>query len=293
MTGMLTGPLSRREFVAAAASLAVARPGAAQTVTAGTLIERIRANIGAPWNDKSVDGLKAGDPTTVVTGVAVTVMATLDVLRRAAAAKQNFVVTQEPTYYAPNDNPGARATDPVYLEKKAFIEQERLVVYRLSDHWHQSRAHSAPRALANALGLGQERWTDDEELYGVPATTLSVLAADVRKRLNTRGGVRVVGRSDLPVRTVYLAPGTTTVPGLLEHIARADVVIAGEPREWEVVPYIADSMSAGRAKGMIALGRLVSEAPCVSAQSAWIKSLVGALPVESIRLADPYWSPSV
>jgi putative NIF3 family GTP cyclohydrolase 1 type 2 len=293
MTGMLTGPLSRREFVAAAAaSLTAARPGAAQTLTAGALIERIRANIGAPWNDKSADGLKAGDPTTLVTGVAVTVMATLDVLRRASAAKQNFVVTQEPTYYAANDNPGTREIDPVYLAKRAFIEKERLVICRLVDHWHQTHPQSAPRALANALGWGQERWTADEDIYSVPATTLSTLAAEVRKRLNTRGGVRIVGRPDLPIRTVYVAPGTTSMPGVLEHIARADVVIAGEPREWEAVPYIADAVTAGQAKGMISLGRLVSEEPCAVAQSVWIKSLVGALPVDSIRLSDPYWSAS-
>jgi putative NIF3 family GTP cyclohydrolase 1 type 2 len=283
--------LSRREFVAAAAGgLTIVRSATAQQLTASGLIERIRANIGIPWNDKSVDGLTAGDPTTVVTGVAVTVMATLDVLRRAAAAKQNFVVTQEPTYYGANDSPGPRETDPVYLAKKAFIEKESLVIYRLADHWHRTRPQSAPRALANALGWGQERWTTDEDIYSVPATSFSALAAEVRKRLNTRGGVRIVGRPDLPVRTVYIAPGATTVPGVLEHIARADVVIAGEPREWEAVPYIADAVSAGQAKGMIVLGRLVSEEPCAVVQSVWIKSLVGALPVNSIRLSDPYWS---
>lgn len=285
--------LSRREFVAAAAgTLAVARPAWPQALTVGALVDRIRENIGVPWNEKSPDGVKAGDPATVVTGVAVTVMATLDVLRRAAAAGRNFVVTQEPTYYTPDDNPGPRAADPVYLEKKAFIEKERLVIYRLSDHWHRSRPHAAPRALANALGWGKERWTDDEELYSVAPTTLSALAGEVRTRLNAGGGVRLVGLADLPVRTVYIAPGGTTVPRVLEHIARADVVIAGEPREWEAVPYIADAVSAGQSKGMIALGRVVSEGPCADVQSVWIKSLVGALPVDTIRLGDPYWSPT-
>jgi putative NIF3 family GTP cyclohydrolase 1 type 2 len=291
---MFPTPLSRREFVAVAAgTLVVSTSPRAQELTAGALVDRIRANVGVPWNEKSLDGVKAGDSATVVTGVAVTVMATLDVLRQAAATRRNFIVTQEPTYYAPNDNPGPRATDPIYLEKKAFIEKERLVIYRFADHWHLSRPQSAPRALASAIGLGKERWTNDENVYSVPATTLAAFAADVRKRLKTRGGVRVVGRPDLPVRTVYVAPGTTTVPGVLEHLDRVDVVIAGEPREWEVVPYIADSVTAGQAKGLISVGRLVSEEPCASVQSVWIKSLVGALPVDAIRLADPYWSPGV
>ena len=292
MSRMLTNGLSRREFVVAAAgSLAVARPGTARQLTAGAVIERIRAQVGVPWNEKTVDGLKAGDPSTIVTGIAVTVMATFDVLRKAAAAKKNFVVTQEPVFYAPNDNPGTRETDPVYLAKKAFIEKERLVIFRFGDHWSASHPQAAPMALAGALGWGKERATENDRLYSVPPTTLGALAADVRTRLNIRGGIRVVGRSDLPIRNAYVSPGTTDVPGILAHLARADVVIAGEPREWEAVPYIADNVTAGHAKGMITLGRLVSEEPGALAAAVWLKSVMPELTIESIRLTDPYWSP--
>ena len=74
-------------------------------------------------------------------------------------------------------------------------------------------------------------------------------------------------------------------------MARADVVIAGEPREWEAVPYIADSVAAGQAKGMIALGRLVSEEPGALAATVWLTSVMPELTIESIPLTDPYWSP--
>src|SRR5258708_32093403 len=109
--------------------------GRQSDLTAQKVIDRIRASAGVPWTDKTVDGFKAGDPATVVTGVATTVMATLDVLRRAAAAPQNLVITQEPTFYSANDDPCNRAADPVYLAKKAFIDEQRLVVSRFSDHW--------------------------------------------------------------------------------------------------------------------------------------------------------------
>jgi putative NIF3 family GTP cyclohydrolase 1 type 2 len=254
------------------------------------IVERIRAAVGIPWREKTVDGIKAGDPATVITGVAVTVMATLDVLRLAAAAKQNFIVTQEPVFYAPNDAPGPRANDPVYLAKKTFIDQSRLVVFRFTDHWTESHPQAAPMALAAAIGWGRGRATEDDRLYSVPPTTLGALTADVRKRLNIRGGIRVVGPPDLPIRNAYVSPGTTDVPGVLAHIARADVVIAGEPREWEAVPYIADSATAGQGKGMIAVGRLVSEAPGMSVAAVWLKSLMPQLTIESIRSGDPYWS---
>jgi putative NIF3 family GTP cyclohydrolase 1 type 2 len=289
---MLTSTLSRREFViATAGSLAIGRPVAARQLTAGVVIERIRTGVGISWRENTVDGLKAGDPATVVTGVAVTVMATLDVLRKSAAAQRNFIVTQEPVFYAPNDNPGAREKDPVYLAKKEFIDKARLVIFRFADHWNASHPQAAPAALADALGWGKERATDHDRVYSLPPTTLGALAADIRKRLNIRGGVRVVGRPDLPVRSAYVSPGTTDVPGVLAHLPRADVVIAGEPREWEAVPYVADSVTAGQPKGMIALGRIVSEEPGALAAAAWLKSVLPELTIDSVRLIDPYWSP--
>ena len=47
------------------------------------MIERIKKEVGVPWRAETVDTFKAGDPNTPVTGVAVTMMATLDVLQRA------------------------------------------------------------------------------------------------------------------------------------------------------------------------------------------------------------------
>ena len=117
---MHTRPVSRREFVLSSAGLALAPALLAQgsSLTAQVIADRIRTNAGAPPRANTVDGIKAGDPLTVITGIATTVVVTMDVLRRAAAAKQNFIVAHEPTFYGANDDPGARATDPVYLAKK-------------------------------------------------------------------------------------------------------------------------------------------------------------------------------
>ena len=53
-------------------------------LTARDVVERIKQNIGVPWTEPTVDTFKDGDPATPVTGIAVTMMATFDVLRRAA-----------------------------------------------------------------------------------------------------------------------------------------------------------------------------------------------------------------
>src|SRR5207244_2563633 len=53
--------------------------------TAQEVIAAIQEHVGVPWKTETVDTFKAGNPETRVTGIAVTMMATLDVLQRAAA----------------------------------------------------------------------------------------------------------------------------------------------------------------------------------------------------------------
>src|SRR5436309_852781 len=62
-------------------------------------IEQIQKNVGVPWRTETVDTFKAGNPDTPVTGIAVTMMATLDVLERAAGSGKNLIITHEPTFY--------------------------------------------------------------------------------------------------------------------------------------------------------------------------------------------------
>ena len=181
---MQRADVSRRQFVfmlGSASTLLPARMARSQqtNLTAQRVIDRIRTQAGVPWRDTTVDGFKAGDPATVVTGVATTVMATLDVLRRAAAARQNLVIAQEPTFYAANDDPGTRAADQVYLAKKAFIDQQRLVIWRFSDHWSARQPDASAAALAATLGWTTNRLPDAQQIYQLPDTTLGALIAHV------------------------------------------------------------------------------------------------------------------
>ena len=109
-------PISRRDFVALAATGAVATPfaltdGVARAaVTAQEIVDRVKKNVGVDWSSDDVDTFKIGDPSTVVTGVVTTSMATLDVLQKAVQAGANFVITAAPTFYSRADlsTPGGR-----------------------------------------------------------------------------------------------------------------------------------------------------------------------------------------
>ena len=287
-----------------AASSAYSAPDSAWSaaeLTAQQVVDRIRAGAGVPWRETTVDGFKAGDPQTIVTGIATTVMATLPVLRQAAAAERNLIVTCEPTFYNGNDDPGPRANDPVHLAKKAFIEERRLVVWRFQDHWAARVPNEFATALAETLGWTKYRTAENPLIYALPPTTVSGLTAHVRARLGVRpgrrslsegGGMRVIGNPGMRIRRVFLSPGTTTLQATIENLPKADLVLSGEPREWEAVEYVFDTASAGQPKGMIAVGRVVSEEPGMRACAAWLRTLIPEVTIEPVAVGDPYWRPT-
>jgi hypothetical protein len=285
--------LTRRAFVQAAAAPLLAggprQPRSPADLTIAQLVERIRAAVGVPWREKTTDGFKAGDPAAALTGVAVTVAARLENLKRAAAAGCNLVITQEPVFYNANDEPGNRATDPVYLAKKAYLDEAKLVVWRFAEHWSARQPDPRVAALAEALSW-PEASTAGNGIYRIPETTLMALMTHVRSRLGIKGGLRSVGDPRMRVRTVLISPGTTDLASTVARIGAADVVLAGEPREWEVVPFVLDARETGAAKALISIGRIVSEEPGARACAAWIRTLAPGFRVEALPVGDPFWT---
>ena len=278
--------VSRRQFVlgSTAGLFATRLRGQSGKITAQDVVDRIKANVGLPWRTATVDGIKAGDPMADVTGVATTAIATLPMLRRAAGEKLNFIVTQEPVFYSATDAPGNLANDPVYLAKKKFIDDEKLVIFRFSDHWAARQPNLAADQLARNLGWKPPMPVVDQ-VYEIPERTLETIIP-----LSNLPGTRLVGDPKMKVRRVFVSPGTTTLPATMAALQRADAVLAGEPREWEAVPYVLDSAVAGQPKGMVIVGRVVSEDPGRGACADWVKSLFPEIPTAHLTTADPYWN---
>src|SRR6185295_3934760 len=165
-------------------------------------------------------------------------MATLDVLKQAVKAGANFVITCEPTFYSKADSStpsGARrgapaAPDDVFTGKNEFIKNNQLVVWRFSDHWRQRTPDPFSIGVADTLGWGKLRAADDPRRIAIPATALEALVSDLKKKLNSRGGIRVIGDPRLRVAKVGLLPGTTPIQSALTLMPLVDAIVAGEVR---------------------------------------------------------------
>ncbi|HEV8381322.1 MAG TPA: Nif3-like dinuclear metal center hexameric protein [Gemmatimonadales bacterium] len=281
-------------IVVLALTLAPSICAAQQPLTARDVIERIKENIGVPWTEPTVDTFKDGDPATPVTGIAVTMMATFDVLRRASARGANLVITHEPTFYDHFDKLDVLESehDSVTRAKRAFIRDHRMVVVRMHDHWHRRRPEPMAVNLARVLGWDRYQTPESERLYRIPETTLAELAATIRRRLPAPT-LRVVGDSALRVTKIGLSPGAAgfdTHRKLLQQDA-VEVLVIGEAREWETVEYVADAVTAGRKKALIILGHIPSEQDGMAEFTRWLVTLVKEVPVTFVPAADPFWAP--
>jgi putative NIF3 family GTP cyclohydrolase 1 type 2 len=257
-----------------------------QKPTARELVDRIKQTLsttGVAWRAETVDTFKAGNPDGPVTGIATTFMATFDVIKRAVAAGANFVISHEPTFYNHQDATTAFADDSVFRAKMAFIDANRVAVFRFHDHWHARRPDGMRVGLLRAMG-----WPDAPGTVVLPPTTLGALAGEIRRRLATQA-LRVVGDPNTPVSRVGLGLGYGNPP----LGANVDAVVTGESQEadsaWDNMAYAVDSASTAQPKGLILLGHERSEGFGMDECATWLRTLVTEVPVTFIRAGEPFW----
>jgi putative NIF3 family GTP cyclohydrolase 1 type 2 len=268
--------------------------GARHPLTAGGVVAVIKQHVGIPWMEKTVDTFKAGDPDTAVTGIAVTMMATLEVLQRAVANHQNLIITHEPTFYQHTDDrpEGMDENDPVWAEKRAFIEKNHLVIWRFHDHWHRMKPDGILTGMVRELGWEKFQNPNNPYLFMLPETTVAKLASDVAKRLDTPA-MRVVGNGDMKVTNVALSPGFA---GFVREthaleMDNVEVLLVGETREWETVEYVADAATEGKRKALIVVGHVPSEQAGMDECARWLRTFITGVPIEFVPTKQPFWTP--
>src|ERR1700680_215498 len=267
----------------------------AKALTAREVIARIQAHLGVPWQQDTVDTFKAGNPDAGVKGIAVTMMATLDVLERAAAAGQNLIITHEPTFYNHLDKPDElekKEKDPVLAAKRAFIQEHNLVIWRFHDHWHRMKRDGIEAGMARALDWEKFQDVTNQYLFVIPETDLEHLAAELKSRLKIHV-IRVVGDPKLKVNKVALVPGSSGFAKETRalEMSGVQVLVTGESREWETVEYVADAVTEGKPKALIILGHIPSEQAGMEECARWLKTFINEVPVEFVPAREPFWTP--
>jgi putative NIF3 family GTP cyclohydrolase 1 type 2 len=275
-----------------AVSAAARAQDAGSRLTAETVMQRVIAATGAIPPANTVDTLKAGDPNTVVTGIATTFMDTYAVLEQAVSSGDNLIITHEPTFYNHLDDQGALTGDPVLQQKLSYIREHHLVIWRFHDTWHLRQPDGILAGMVAQFGWGAYENASDPHVFTLPATSVGAIAADLQKRTGARL-IRIVGNSALRVSGVALYPGASGEDKQIKALEQDNVqlLVAGEAREWETVPYVQDAAGEGRSKALILLGHEVSEEAGMQECARWLRTLFPKLPVNFISAGEPFQSP--
>jgi putative NIF3 family GTP cyclohydrolase 1 type 2 len=259
-------------------------------LTAGQIIDRIKANVGVPWRTETVDKFVSGTPAVVVKGIATTMMATLDVVVRAAGEGRNLVITHEPTFYSHLDTTDTLQEDPTYKFKADFLRSHDMAVFRFHDHWHARRPDGIATGMARELGWEKQADPDQPRQFQFPGVPLSQLTRDIQTKLGVRA-MRVIGDPNLVVKRVVANWGFTSPGPAMPAFARprVDVMIIGAAREWELIEYAQDCNRTGQKKALVVLGHVVSEQSGMKYCAEWLKGFIPEVPIGLVAAEEPFW----
>jgi putative NIF3 family GTP cyclohydrolase 1 type 2 len=168
-----------------------------------------------------------------------------------------------------------------------------MAVFHFHDHWHRMKPDGIATGMMRELGWDKNKSPSDDRRFEFPPTSLESFAKSMKDRLKVRS-MRVVGDPKLLVRRVATSWGyASLLPDVRAIIAspEVDVMIVGETREWELVEYVQDQISAGDNKALIVVNHVVSEQAGMKYCAEWLKGFISEVPVDFIPAQEPFWVP--
>lgn len=181
--------------------------------TANDVLQYLFEN--SPWvdRDRTVDGVKAGNPGREITKAGVCWMPSLSNLQAAHAAGCQLLVTHEPTFWEHSVGERRwRALEPGKT-KQAFLDETGLVVLRAHDTWDNWPGAGIRDSWAQGLGLGAPIREGSvwrlHGLYEIPEQSLREFATYILERIAPLGedSVQVIGDPNRRVRRPALGVG--------------------------------------------------------------------------------------
>ena len=280
----------------------------ATSLTASAVVEKIRSQVSRTWMGGTSERFESGEMEAQVTGIATAWTPTIEALEKAISLKHNLIISMEPPFWRESGpvrtevsmgTPTVRVLEDssVYQHKKKLIGDHELIIWRFNENYRALPFNPRLNALARTLGYKahedaratQKLAATGAGVYTIPEISLADLAKKARAGAKAKA-LRVLGDPQEKVKSVALLPGYIQNEDIMAMVRdrNVDVVICGEPCEWEAFEYAEDWITAGWGKGMISLGRAASEDPGAAELAAWIGSFISDVPVTGIAIGEPF-----
>jgi putative NIF3 family GTP cyclohydrolase 1 type 2 len=237
---------------------------------------------GAPFPE-TVDTLKTGDPDGKVTGIAVTFLASCQVIEQAIQSGANLIITHEPTFYNHLDQTDWLEEDTVYQAKRRLIEDNRIAIWRFHDYLHSIQPDPTIVGLLKALGWSAYARPDHPLVCTLPPRPAHERVQEMKSKLGIPT-VRVAGDMHMTCETVGFLVGAIGGRAHIEFFSKQslDMLVCGEIDEWETNEYVRDAASAGRALSLAIIGHAVSEEDGMREMVPWLQARLPGTPIAFI-----------
>ncbi|MBO5287718.1 MAG: Nif3-like dinuclear metal center hexameric protein [Clostridia bacterium] len=221
------------------------------------LLEELKQ--GGTHQGSTCDTIKSGSADTEVKRVAVSMFATVDVIKRVKAWGADTLIVHEPTYY---DHMDIKEDNPVTKAKEKLICESGITIFRYHDFMHARETDQITEGECYFLGLkGKVEHTEYSASY-ILEIEEPLTALEMARRMENELGikhVRIAGTRDKKASKIALSFGTPA--GVYELLCREDIdmVLTGEACEWKLGEYARDADLLGINKSLIVMGHIPSE----------------------------------
>ena len=224
-------------------------------------------------NYEGCDGYKYGNPEDECKGIASVLVVTVDVVRKAAEAECNLIITHEPTFYSTPDYAQWRGGFPnkIYEEKVKLLKQYGITVWRDHDHIHNHQPDGIFDGVIRCLGWEDYLVKNENPApliynFEIPEITVREMKKFLEEKISLNG-MRYMGNPENVV----------------------DAIIPGEVIDWTLLSYVRDALQLGKNKSIFNIGHFSLEELGMKYAAEWIKELVqDEIPVRYIPSGDLY-----
>jgi putative NIF3 family GTP cyclohydrolase 1 type 2 len=236
----------------------------------------------------TVDTIKFGEGSQLVTGIITTMFPTITVIHEAIRRKANFIIAHEPSFYNHRDDRDWVKDNVVLQQKLDLLEKHGIVIWRFHDYCHSLKPDAVMYGVVKKAGWLPYFQTAQRTLT-IPPVTVQQLALHLKSSLNIQH-VRVIGNLQQVCRRVTLMPGAVGGQRQVSAVEseKPDVLVVGELSEWETAEYIRDANLLGIKRALIVLGHSVSEEPGMEYFVEWLQPKLPQVKITHIASNDPF-----
>lgn len=260
-------------------------------MTIQEFINGLKVSIGMAWRETAIDDFLYGNPDVELKDVAVTMMATQEVLEEAVRRGCNLIITHEPLFYNHHHQFQHLLNDAVYMAKEAYLRAHGLCVFHLHDNLHQPGLDYIAVGMMHRLNWERYRADDSFRNFTMPGVRLKDIVRDINVNLEPTA-LKYIGDEDVAYEHVVTSWGFMMMENGVQLINRHEscVLITGETHEWEFVEYVHDAHRMGLRKALVVVGHVASEEGGVEFFSNYLREKLPAHSILYIRTNDLFES---